>query len=217
MNQLPTSKPAKVEKLDILLGLYITAILLAELMGSKVFTLVGVNASVAIFAFPITFTINDIVAEVYGKARAVSFVRTATMMLLFVFGFSALAMALPPATRFELNAEYLQIFGKSQRIILASLSAFWIAERFDVFIYSQIRARLGEERLWLRNNLSNWISQLFDTSIFMFLAFYRPGNELFLVSLIWPYWLLKCGASVIETPFAYWGVKWLKKDAARRE
>jgi queuosine precursor transporter len=202
--------PTVINKLDFLLGLYLTAIMAAELMGGKIFTMFGVNASVAIFAFPITFTINDIVAEVHGKQRAVSFIRTASMMLVVLFVFSLLATSLPPASRFTLNDAYGEIFAKSQRIILASLSAFWIAERFDVYVYQRILTRFGKGRLWLRNNLSNFISQLFDTTIFMFLAFYNPGNELFLLSLIWPYWLLKCGVSIMETPFTYWGVKWLR-------
>jgi hypothetical protein len=198
-------------KLELLLGIYITAILAAELMGSKIFTLFGVNASVAIFAFPITFTINDIVAEVYGKERAISFIRITTVMLVLLFGFSLLATSLPPAARYSDHQAYITVFSKSQRIIVASLVAFWVAERFDVFIYQKIKSRFGAKGLWFRNNLSNFISQFFDTSLFMFLAFYNPGNELFLLSLIWPYWLLKCGASVIETPFAYWGVRWLRE------
>jgi uncharacterized PurR-regulated membrane protein YhhQ (DUF165 family) len=45
----------------------------------------------------------------------------------------------------------------------------------------------------------------------MFLAFYTSGSFWFIVSLIWPYWLLKCSMSIIETPLTYAGVAWLKK------
>ena len=87
----------------------------------------------------------------------------------------------------------------------------------DVFIFSKIRERLGKKRLWLRNNLSNFISQGFDTVLFMTLAFYSfsqglGANTSFLMSLIIPYWLLKCSLSVIETPLVYIGVKWLKNE-----
>ena len=56
-----------------------------------------------------------------------------------------------------------------------------------------------------------------DTTIFMFLAFYafnKPfsDNFGFLLSLILPYWFLKCFMSVIETPLVYLGVKWLKNE-----
>lgn len=200
-----------IKPLDLLLAFYITTIVAAELMGSKIFTIAGINASVAIFLLPITFSINDIVTEVYGKARAVSFVKSGFVMLVFLLFFNLLALALPPATRFEsTNPAYTQVFGKSLRIIVASLTAFWLSERFDVYVFSKIRRKLGASKLWLRNNASNFVSQLFDTIIFMFLAFYHPGNFWFILSLVWPYWLLKCSMSVIETPFTYVGVQWLK-------
>jgi len=52
----------------------------------------------------------------------------------------------------------------------------------------------------------------------MFLAFYAFNKPLadnvpFLIGLILPYWLLKCLMSIIETPFVYLGVKWLKKNS----
>ena len=129
--------------------------------------------------------------------------------------FSVLATSLPPSTRFQPTENaYDAIFGLSARIAAASLIAFTLAEFLDVFIFTKIRQSLGKKKLWLRNNLSNFISQFVDTTIFMTLAFYAlerplPDNVSFLVSLILPYWLLKCVMSIIETPLVYLGVKWL--------
>jgi queuosine precursor transporter len=74
---------------------------------------------------------------------------------------------------------------------------------------------MQNKSLWLRNNISNIISQFFDTGIFYIFAFYAidksiTNNLLFLVGLIIPYWFLKCSMSIIETPLVYAGVKWLK-------
>lgn len=202
-----------MKKLDLLLSLYIASIIVSELMGSKTFTLLGITASVAIFTLPLTFTINDVVTEVFGKSRAVSFVRSGFIILLFLLGFNILALTLPASARFRASeAAYQMVFAKSLRITVASLVAFWISERLDVFIFSKIRERLGKRGLWLRNNVSNFTGQFFDTSLFMFLAFYEPGAVGFVLSLIWPYWLLKCACSMAETPLTYLGVRWLGKD-----
>lgn len=213
----------KIEKLDLLVSLYIFCILMSELMGGKTFFITNIgsfplNASVAIFLLPIVFTINDIVIEVYGKDKARSIVRSGLLMVFLMILFSFLAISLPPSTRFsQREAFYDNIFGTSIRIAFASLTAFTIAEFTDIFIFSKIRQKFGKSRLWLRNNASNILSQLFDTVIFMILAFYafdRPfaNNVAFLSSLILPYWLLKSFMSVIETPFVYLGVRWLRKD-----
>ncbi|OGH19860.1 MAG: hypothetical protein A3D74_02905 [Candidatus Levybacteria bacterium RIFCSPHIGHO2_02_FULL_37_13] len=211
----------KVEKLDLLVSVYIFCIAVAELMGAKTFPLINIfgyqlNASVAIFVLPLIFTINDMITEVYGKERTRSIIRSGLFTIFLILLFSVLATNLPPSLRFEkTEGAYDTIFGLSARIAAASLTAFTLAEFLDVFIFAKIRQRFGKKALWFRNNASNFISQLVDTTVFMFLAFYAmdksfDSNIGFLISLILPYWLLKCFMSIIETPFVYLGVKWLK-------
>jgi queuosine precursor transporter len=204
---------SKIQKLDLLLAFYITAIVCSELLGGKIFTLFHINASVAIFLYPLTFAIDDIVSEVYGKERARSFVKTGFIILVFLFGFTLLSTSLHPAARFQqANSAYISVFSVSLRIIVASLTAFWLSERFDVFIFSKMRQLWGKNKLWARSNISNFLGQFVDTVLFMFLAFYVPGNASFIVSLIIPYYILKCVMSVIETPLTYWGIYWLRKE-----
>lgn len=213
----------KIQKLDLLVSVYIFCIAVAELMGGKTFPLATIfgyklNASVAIFVIPLLFTINDMVTEVYGKERTRSIIRSGLIVIFLILLTSLFFTNLPPSTRFKASeAAYDTIFGLSARIAAASLTAFALAEFLDVFVFAKIRQKLGSKRLWLRNNVSNFSAQLVDTVVFMTLAFYafnRPfgDNVSFLFSLILPYWLLKCFMSVIETPFVYLGVKWLKED-----
>lgn len=212
-----------IRRSDFLVSLYIFCIIASELMGGKVFHIVTIggfslNASVAIFLLPLIFTVNDIFAEVEGKERTKSLIRAGLIMVALCFIASWLFTVLPPAARSPVSeAGYDNVFQKSMRFSLASLIAFAIAEFTDVFVFVKIRQKLGSKGLWFRNNASNFVSQLLDTVIFMTLAFYafnRPfgDNASFLLSIIVPYWLLKCSMSVIETPFVYLGVRWLKKD-----
>lgn len=213
----------KIEKFDLLVSVYIFCIIISELMGAKTFPLINLfgyqlNASVAILILPLTFTINDVITEVLGKERARSVIRSGLIVILLILLFSLIAISLPPSSRFQSTEPYYdKIFGLSARISAASLIAFALAEFLDVFIFAKIRQRLGKNALWLRNNASNFISQFIDTLVFMFLAFWAFDktfgvNISFLFSLILPYWLLKCSMSIIETPFVYLGVKWLKNE-----
>jgi uncharacterized integral membrane protein (TIGR00697 family) len=84
-------------------------------------------------------------------------------------------------------------------------------------VFSKLRASLGKRGLWLRNNVSNFVSQLADSAVFLTLAFYAFGdsfghNVSFLFGLLLPYWLIRCALSVVETPLVYLGVWWLKGD-----
>jgi len=211
----------KVEKFDLLVSVYIFCICASELMGAKIFPLVKVlgyqfNSSVAILILPLIYTINDVIVEVHGVARARSVVRSGLLVVLLIFIFSVIATSLPPGTRFILSeGAYDKVFGLSMRISAASLIAFVIAEFTDVAVFAKIREKMGKKALWFRNNASNFVSEFIDTAVFMFLAFYAfdkgfSSNLVFLTSIILPYWFLKCVMSVIETPFVYLGVRWLK-------
>lgn len=217
----------KIQKFDLLVALYICCVAISELMGAKttpLFTIWGfhLSASVALLAVPLIYTINDVIVEVHGRERARSVVLSGLLVVVIFLLMSLLATSLPPTPRFAGHeAAYDTIFRQSARIALASLTAFALAELLDVWVFSKIRERMGAKALWFRNNVSNFVAQLADTVIFMSLAFYafnRPfgSNIGFLAGLIIPYWLLKCAMSVIETPFVYWGVKWLRGDKQRK-
>jgi len=218
----------KINKMDFIVSVYIFCLIVAEIMGGKTFDLVrigGLNltASVAIFVFPITYAINDVVVEVKGKSRAQSIVRSGIIVIALIVLFSLLAVSLAPTSRFApTESAYDTIFKISIRFSLASLAAFAFAEALDVLIFYRLRQRMGKRNLWFRTNMSNFISQLVDTTIFMVLAFYAfdrsiGQNANFLIGLILPYWLLKCLMSILETPFVYLGVSWLKRGSTESQ
>jgi uncharacterized integral membrane protein (TIGR00697 family) len=212
----------QIDRMDFLLALYVACVAISELMGAKTFPIITIgnfhlSASVAIFVVPLIYSINDMITEVFGKQRARSIVRSGLFMVALFMVFSAFATWLPSTPRFaKISPAYNAVFGLSIRIAAASLTAFAVGEFLDVFLFAILRARFGTSKLWLRTNISNFVSQFLDTTLFMFLAFYSftlpvGANLSFLFGLILPYWLLKCFMSVIETPLVYLGVRWLKK------
>lgn len=212
----------KIDKFDLLVSLYIFCICVSELMGGKTFPIAQIgtfhlNSSVSLFVIPLLFTINDVIVEVKGKERARSVVQSGLFVVILIFLYAALAVHLPPSVRsLPQEKAYDTIFGQTMRISLASLTAFAFSDFLDVYIFAKIREKMHKKALWFRNNISNFISQLLDTVLFMTLAFYAfdqsiSSNIAFLVSLSLPYWLLRCSMSIIETPLVYIGVKWLKK------
>ena len=217
-------KRLQIERFDFLLALYMTCIAISELMGAKTFPIATIgtfhlSASVAIFVVPLIYSANDVITEVFGKQKARSVVRSGLFMVALLMVFSAFATWLPATPRFaKMNPAYTTVFALSVRIAASSLTAFAVGEFFDVFLFAKIRQKLGTKNLWLRTNASNFISQFFDTTLFMFLAFYSlsvpfDANISFLFGLILPYWLLKCFMSIIETPLVYLGVAWIKSAA----
>lgn len=216
-----------IRKFDFLVALYIFGVMVAELMGSKTFPLgqIGhwhLTASVAVFVFPLLFTVTDVIVEVHGRKRARSVVLSGIVMVALLALFEVLAVHITPSARYaSKEAAYDAIFGASLRIAAASLVAFAASELLDVLVFARLRQALGRRGLWLRNNVSNFVSQLADSTIFLTLAFYAVGvslgsNVSFLLGIIVPYWLVKCAFSVLETPLVYLGVWWLKGERSEK-
>lgn len=198
-----------------LFALFITSMVLVNTIGTKIITLINIRVSVGIFFMPVLFLITDIIGEVKGKKRALFFVRISIIMLIFSFLMVALCVVIPPDSSYSLNKEYSNIFGSTLRMTLASLISFAISQNIDIIVFSLVKKITKEKHLWIRNNVSTMISQLFDTTIFMFIAFYNINpkfNTSFIISLIIPYWIFKIIFALLDTPFCYLGVKWLKKE-----
>ena len=199
-------------KTNILLGLFVAALIAANFMGTKI-AHVFVDFSVGIFAYPITFLVTDIIEEVHGKKKARNLILIGFISLLFVLLITALAVMLPSATRDFFPDAYNKIFGISLRIMIASMVAFLISQIHDVWAFNFWKQKTKGKYLWLRNNLSTIVSQFIDTVIFMFIAFYAitPKHDAaYIFVLIIPYWLLKIAVAIFDTPFIYAGVWWLR-------
>ena len=204
---------SKETKTDILISVFVTALVAANLLGTKITTILGVSVSVGIFAYPLTFLVTDVIEEVHGKAKAQNLIKAGVICLLILLGLTALSRALPPASRYEHNQAYLTVFGSSLRMIIASLIAFALSQTHDIWAFDFWKQKTGGKFLWLRNNASTWVSQFIDTALFMFIAFYQitpKFDTVFIFSLIIPYWLFKIIFAALDTPFVYLGVKWLK-------
>lgn len=176
-----------------------------------------IHVSVGILTVPIMFLVNDIISEVVGKSVAHKLINLALIVMLIVFVITAISVWLPPdpSRQYFSQEAYKNIFGVTLRMTIASIIAFILAQKHDVWSFNFWRKKTKGKWLWFRNNASNFASEFIDSTVFMFIAFYgltSKFNAVYVFSLIIPYWIFKVLFSIIQTPFCYLGVKWLKKD-----
>jgi uncharacterized integral membrane protein (TIGR00697 family) len=201
-------------KLQILFSIFICLIVWMNLLGWKIVDLFWVPVSVGIFMVPLTFLITDIVADVYWKKTVNIFIVWWALSLVVMFTFTIIFVYLEPHSRYDFNNEYKVIFGSSLRMIVASFIAFIISQFHDIITFEWLKKKTNWKHLWFRNNFSTIISQFIDTFIFMMIAFYQISPKftfMFIISMSIPYYLFKVLFALIDTPFVYLGIKWLKK------
>ena len=182
----------------ILGGFFIANALIAEIIGVKLFSLekslglepanlrffgnsFSFNLTAGVLLWPVVFIMTDIINEYYGPkgVRFLSFI--AIILIAYSFLMFTGAIGLYPADFWakdyfpgvpDSNKAFSGIFGQSQAIIVASLAAFLISQLLDVFIFHKIKRFTGEKSIWLRATGSTLVSQLIDSFVVLFIAFY---------------------------------------------
>ncbi len=180
-----------------------------------------------VLLWPVVFVMTDIINEYYGPrgVRRLSYLASGLiaysfLMLLFArwlepADFWRTAHIKPDMTEAEktamlalvgdYNMAYSVVFGQSLWIIVGSLVAFLVAQIVDVGVFHRIKARTGEEKIWLRSTGSTLVSQFLDSFIVVFIALYIGQRIPFVYVLaisIMSY-LYKAAMAVALTPVIY--------------
>ncbi|KAF2959732.1 MULTISPECIES: queuosine precursor transporter [unclassified Thermotoga] len=195
------------EKLILLTGIFVSALIISNVIAGKLVNLGPFLVPVAVLCYPITFAVTDIVSEVYGKRTAQKVVWTGFFTSLILVIYSQIAVFYPPAPIFANNDAFVKVFGSTPRIVIASILAYILSQTHDVWAFHFWKKLTKGSHLWLRNNLSTMVSQFIDTLTFITLAFVGtiPGNVL--VQMIFSQYVVKLIMALIDTPFVYLGVK----------
>lgn len=199
-------------KLVVALTLYLVSLFASNTLGTKLMPFLwGTQISVAVFSFPFVFLTTDVIGEVYGKKTARLFVIAGALSILLFLIYSGISYFAPWGSRaLWVKESYNTVFGLSARISIASLLAYIIGEYQDVLSFFFFKKNIGAKYFWIRSNLSNLWSQLLDTVIFMFVAFYGVYSLKTLLMIIIPWWIYKVVMGFLFTPLSYVGIYLLK-------
>lgn len=198
-------------KLILLTGLFVTALIAANIIAAKLFVLGSAVLTVGIITYPITFLLTDTISEVWGKKRATQVVWMGFLANIFMLGVLYIARILPPAPSWPHQEAFDLILGAVPRIVIASLVAYIVSQTHDVWSFHFWRHKTGGKHLWLRNNVSTMTSQLIDSVIFVTVAFYGSMPNDALVTMIITQYMVKLVIAVLDTPFCYMLVSWAKR------
>ncbi len=227
---------SRESRLLVVLGAFFVGnALLAEFIGVKIFsvertlgfepvnwTLFGIpglslNMTAGVLIWPLVFVMTDIINEYYGKRGVKLLSYMAAGIIAYAYLVIQVAIWVTPADFWQvkktaggevpLNAAFHAIFGQGAWIIIGSLVAFLIGQFIDAVTFHLFKHRTGERMIWLRATGSTVISQLIDSFVVIFIAFYLgAGWDLKTVLAISTVnYIYKVGAAVVLTPLVYLG------------
>jgi queuosine precursor transporter len=147
-----------------LAAIFVSCLLLGDVIGGKTITTPLGPISVGILPFPVTFLLTDVVNDFYGRKGA----RFLTML---GFWMAALAYAVlqlstwltPDRSTYFTQGEFAKVFGGSSQLFIASIIAYLIGQYLDIQVFQYWKALTRSRHLWLRATGSTILSQIVDT------------------------------------------------------
>lgn len=201
-------------KIIIALTLYLVSLFASNTLGLKIMPFIfGTHLSVSVFFFPFVFIMTDVIGQVYGKKMAKSFVWAGFISILLFLLYSVISIYAPWSENgLWVKESYNTIFSVSFRMSIASLLAYIIAELQDVGAFFFWKKKLNNKAFWLQSNLSNLWSQLFDTFVFMFVAFAGIYSVSTIIMMGIPWYIYKIIMGFLYTPLSYLGIRALRYE-----
>jgi queuosine precursor transporter len=217
----------------ILAGIFITNALLAEIIGVKIFSaestfglqpaqlnilgfVMDFNLTAGALIWPIVFLTTDLINEYFGKPGVKRISYLTALLILYAFLIIFMAMELPPVGWwanledesggvYNMDVAFNRILGQGQRIIVGSLTAFLLGQLVDVFIFQKLRRATGNRWLWVRATGSTVVSQLVDSFVVLFIAFYGVFATDQIVAIGITNYIYKFSVAILLTPVIYLG------------
>jgi uncharacterized integral membrane protein (TIGR00697 family) len=205
---------ARLKLFVVLAALFCTCLVVGDIIGGKLVEahLFGLTIplTVGMIPFPVTFLLTDLLNEFYGKraARFVTWVAFAMAVLAYLVLYLALEIPIAERTRAAdwsgvTEAGFDNVFRGSLRMIVASLTAYLVAQLVDIGLFHLLRRATRGRMLWLRATGSTVVSQAIDTVTISLVAWYGKMSlgEIFAIML--SSYLLKFCIAVGLTPAIY--------------
>ncbi|MCA9491029.1 MAG: queuosine precursor transporter [Myxococcales bacterium] len=219
----------------VLAAMMITSAVVAEIVSVKLFQVrfyafLGLDTAFTLtcgaLLWPLVFLTTDTINEFFG-AKAVRFVTWVTMgMISWMFVVVNLSILVPAADFSPVADDVFQfVFGQSAWIVVGSMAAFLLSQIVDVTVFHVIRRLLKGRHIWARATGSTIVSQLIDSFVVIYIAFWGPtwfgmkgvtASEALEISL--SSFAYKVGVAIALTPLIYvghWMVhRWLGDEVA---
>ena len=193
-------------------GLYcwtVFATLTANIEVLLVVDAFGMEQTLGNILFASTFIVTDILSETEGKKAANKAVIIGILTSFIFILISQLWLLYTPNQNDWAYFPISQVFKNTPRLMLSSFGVYAIVQAFDVFAYHAIwaktTAKFGNSKkfLWLRNNGSTLLSQLLNSFLYTFAAFYGMYPIKTVLNIVFSSFAIFTVTSILDTPVVY--------------
>ena len=155
----------------LLVILFNVCLIAANLLETKVIQIGSLTVTAGLLVFPISYIINDCIAEVWGFKKARLIIWSGFAMNFFVVALGLIAVAIPAAPFWEGEEHFDFVFGMAPRIVAASLMAFLVGSFLNAYVMSKMKVASRGRNFSARAIWSTVVGETADSLIFFPVAF----------------------------------------------
>ncbi len=192
--------------------LFTVCLIVANIIEQKLIQLGPIEATAGLLIFPISYIVNDLIAEVWGYRKARMIIWYGFLMNFFAVIIFRLSILLPGSENFTHDEAFNLVLGNTLRISLASFAAFLVGSFLNAYVMSKMKILQKGRNFSLRAVVSTIFGQGADSIVFFILAFYGVISNQDLIILILTQTAMKTGYEIILLPLTNLTVKWVKKS-----
>ena len=196
----------------MLLGiLFNVCLIAANLLETKVIQVGGLTVTAGLLVFPVSYIINDCIAEVWGFKKARLIIWSGFAMNFFVVALGLIAVALPAAPFWEGEEHFDFVLGMAPRILAASMLAFLVGSFLNAYVMSKMKVASGGKNFSARAIWSTVVGETADSIIFFPIVFAGIIAWKELLVIMGLQVVLKSMYEVLILPVTIWVVKAIKR------
>lgn len=189
-------------KLGVILCIvFCTSLIISNIIGSKITTILFIELPASILIYPLTYIINDVFSEVYGFQKVKGVIMIGFAMNIMFAVFIQLSIWLPSSGNYQYGAEYALVLGSSIRMVIASFISYIIGSLANSFVMDVMHNKKSfNDNLLYRCMTSTFIGVALDSAIFIFVAFVGTISTGVIISMIIAQTILKTLYELILYP-----------------
>lgn len=189
----------------------VTTMLISNIIAGKLISVGGIVLPAAVILFPVTYIMSDVMTEVYGYRRSMIYVYANLGANILMTIFFTITVALPHPPFWQGQEAYRTVLGYTPRLVLASFVAYFLGDYANSAVLSWLKVRTKGRFLFFRTIGSTAAGQVFDTALFITLAFVGTVPLSVLLQMIVAQYVWKVGYEIIATPATYMVVNAVKR------
>lgn len=195
---------------------FVVLLVLSNTIANRLITIGSLLLPSAIIIFPATYILGDVITEIFGFKTMRTLIITSLLLNCVFVGLGLIAVSLPAPSNAENIGSYSEVFSVAPRIVLASISGYFVGAITNAFIMDRMKKNVICQSLFVRIFASTVAGEFLDTCLFISIAFFGLLHIKMIIGMIVIQFIIKITYETLFSPLTLTIIKKINKQNTRQ-